>query len=139
MRVLRFIAHIVACRTVFSCLRGRRPGMSVDMSWQPGRVNPGRTCYDLAMRRTSAHEHHRAAGKPVQCTKHGAHANRWPVRSQGSATGSASWRKASGIYRLKRQAQMAADMDVKQRFFPHTQDELKEIASDILRHAKALG
>ena len=28
---------------------------------------------------------------------------------------------------------MAADMDVKQRFFPHTQDELKEIASDILR------
>jgi PmbA protein len=34
---------------------------------------------------------------------------------------------------------MAADMDVKQRFFPHTQDELKEIASDILRHAKSLG
>ncbi|MDB5786938.1 metalloprotease PmbA [Caballeronia mineralivorans] len=34
---------------------------------------------------------------------------------------------------------MAADMDVRQRFFPHTQDELKEIASDILRHAKALG
>src|SRR6478752_2510272 len=34
---------------------------------------------------------------------------------------------------------MAADMDVKQRFFPHTQDELKEIASDILRHAKELG
>jgi PmbA protein len=34
---------------------------------------------------------------------------------------------------------MAADMDVKQRFFPHTQDELKEIASDILRYAKELG
>src|ERR1700737_889922 len=34
---------------------------------------------------------------------------------------------------------MAADMDVRQRFFPHTQDELKEIASDILRHAKSLG
>jgi PmbA protein len=34
---------------------------------------------------------------------------------------------------------MAADMDVRQRFFPHTQDELKEIASDILRHAKELG
>jgi PmbA protein len=34
---------------------------------------------------------------------------------------------------------MAADMDVKQRFFPHTQDELKEIASDILRFAKELG
>src|SRR5579863_4608186 len=34
---------------------------------------------------------------------------------------------------------MAADMDAKQRFFPHTQDELKEIASDILRHAKSLG
>lgn len=31
---------------------------------------------------------------------------------------------------------MAADMDVKQRYFPHTQDELKEIASDILRYAK---
>ena len=34
---------------------------------------------------------------------------------------------------------MAADMDVRQRFFPHTQDELKEIASDILQHAKELG
>ncbi|CAG4890942.1 metalloprotease PmbA [Paraburkholderia gardini] len=36
---------------------------------------------------------------------------------------------------------MAADtdMDVKQRFFPHTQDELKQIAEDILRHAKAIG
>ncbi len=34
---------------------------------------------------------------------------------------------------------MAADMDVKQRFFPHTQDELKEIASGFLRHAKDLG
>lgn len=34
---------------------------------------------------------------------------------------------------------MAADMDVKQRYFPHTQDELKEIASDILRYAKELG
>jgi hypothetical protein len=34
---------------------------------------------------------------------------------------------------------MAADMDVRQRFFPHTQDELKQIASDILRHAKELG
>ena len=34
---------------------------------------------------------------------------------------------------------MAADIDVKQRFFPHTQDELKEIASDILRYAKELG
>jgi PmbA protein len=34
---------------------------------------------------------------------------------------------------------MAADTDTPQRFFPHTQDELKEIASDILRHAKSLG
>ncbi|HKT98531.1 MAG TPA: metalloprotease PmbA [Paraburkholderia sp.] len=34
---------------------------------------------------------------------------------------------------------MAADIEARQRFFPHTQDELKEIASDILRHAKALG
>ncbi|PLZ01816.1 metalloprotease PmbA [Burkholderia sp. WAC0059] len=34
---------------------------------------------------------------------------------------------------------MAADTEARQRFFPHTQDELKEIASDILRHAKALG
>ncbi|WJF91031.1 metalloprotease PmbA [Paraburkholderia bonniea] len=34
---------------------------------------------------------------------------------------------------------MAAHKDVKQRFFPHTQDELKQIASDILRHAKSLG
>ena len=34
---------------------------------------------------------------------------------------------------------MAADTDTSQRFFPHTQDELKEIASDILRHAKSLG
>ncbi|MGF6755360.1 metalloprotease PmbA [Paraburkholderia sp. GAS334] len=36
---------------------------------------------------------------------------------------------------------MAADtdMDVKQRFFPHTQDELKQIAEDILRHARAIG
>ncbi|MDE1183633.1 metalloprotease PmbA [Paraburkholderia sp.] len=34
---------------------------------------------------------------------------------------------------------MAADMDARQRFFPHTQDELKQIASDILRHAKDLG
>ncbi|SAL03696.1 metalloprotease PmbA [Caballeronia ptereochthonis] len=34
---------------------------------------------------------------------------------------------------------MAADMDVKQRYFPHTQDELKEIASDILRYARELG
>src|SRR6201995_4421725 len=41
--------------------------------------------------------------------------------------------------RLPKATQMAADMDVKQRYFPHTQDELKEIASDILRHAKELG
>jgi PmbA protein len=34
---------------------------------------------------------------------------------------------------------MAADIEARQRFFPHTQDELKEIASDILRHAKTLG
>jgi PmbA protein len=34
---------------------------------------------------------------------------------------------------------MAADTDTSQRFFPHTQDDLKEIASDILRHAKSLG
>ncbi|MEM5345894.1 metalloprotease PmbA [Paraburkholderia azotifigens] len=34
---------------------------------------------------------------------------------------------------------MAADTEARQRFFPHTQDELKEIASDILRHAKSLG
>src|SRR5215469_16798844 len=40
---------------------------------------------------------------------------------------------------FQRQPQMAADLDVKQRYFPHTQDELKEIASDILRYAKELG
>lgn len=34
---------------------------------------------------------------------------------------------------------MAANLDVQARYFPHTQDQLKEIASDILRHAKALG
>ena len=34
---------------------------------------------------------------------------------------------------------MAADTETRERFFPHTQDELKEIASDILRHAKSLG
>ncbi|APR36585.1 metalloprotease PmbA [Paraburkholderia sp. SOS3] len=36
---------------------------------------------------------------------------------------------------------MAADIETeaRQRFFPHTQDELKQIASDILRHAKSLG
>jgi PmbA protein len=34
---------------------------------------------------------------------------------------------------------MAADTETKQRFFPHTQDELKGIASDILKHAKSLG
>ncbi|WP_322105165.1 metalloprotease PmbA [Paraburkholderia sp. J41] len=34
---------------------------------------------------------------------------------------------------------MAADIEARQRFFPHTQDELKQIASDILRHAKSLG
>src|SRR6202046_2422630 len=34
---------------------------------------------------------------------------------------------------------MAADMDVRQRFFPHTKDELKEIAADILRPRKELG
>src|ERR1700744_2914334 len=36
---------------------------------------------------------------------------------------------------------MAADIETeaRQRFFPHTQDELKAIASDILRYAKELG
>lgn len=34
---------------------------------------------------------------------------------------------------------MAANLDAQARYFPHTQDQLKEIASDILRHAKALG
>ena len=36
---------------------------------------------------------------------------------------------------------MAADIETeaRQRYFPHTQDELKQIASDILRHAKSIG
>lgn len=34
---------------------------------------------------------------------------------------------------------MAEDFDAQARYFPHTQDQLKEIAADILRHAKALG
>ena len=34
---------------------------------------------------------------------------------------------------------MAAHMATQERYFPHTQDELKSLATDILRHAKDLG